>query len=131
MKIRVINNKAEISNLSQNDTVFHFSFQPSMKNMLNLVQRCPQIKAIGLLPNCHRAMSESLKMYIGSTDIQLFKGILKDYHDDANNYYEVSDSIIEMIKQLKKEGRSEDEIVHEVSGTGKFSEDLLRFIVGR
>jgi len=87
MKIRVISSKEEISSISKNDTVFHFSFQPSMKSVLSLVQRCPQIKAIGLLPNCHRSMSESLKMYIGSTDIQLFKGILKDYHDDANNYY--------------------------------------------
>lgn len=131
MKIRVISSKAEISSISKNATVFHISFQPSVKNIFDLVQRCPQIKAIGLLPNCHRAMSESLKMYIGSTDIQLFKGILKDYHGDANNYYEMPDSVIEMIKQLKKEGRSEDEIVREVSGTGKFSDDLLRFIVGK
>ena len=89
MKIRVISSKEEISSISKNDTVFHLSFQPSMKSVLNLVQRCPEIKAIGLLPNCHRAMSESLKMYIGSTNIQLFKGILRDYYDDAKSYYEV------------------------------------------
>jgi len=131
MKIRVISSKEGISSISKNDTVFHISFQPSMKNIFDLVQRCPKIKAIGLLPNCHRYMSESLKIYIGSTNIQLFKGILRGYHDDANNYYEVSDSVIETIKQLKKEGRSEDEIVREVSGTGKFSEGMVRFIVGR
>ena len=48
MKIRVIGRKEEISSLSKNDTIFHISFQPSMEDVFNLVQRCPGIKAIGL-----------------------------------------------------------------------------------
>jgi len=74
-------------------------------------------------------MCESLKMYLELSGIQLLKGNMWGHRGDVNKYYEVPDSMIETIKQLKKEGRSEDEIVREVSGTCKLSEDMVRFIV--
>ena len=131
MNIRVIGKKEEMSNLSQNDTILHISFQPSIEDLFNLVQRYPKVKAIELSKTYHRIMCESLKMYLELSGIQLLKGNMWGHRGDVNKYYKVPDSMIETIKQLKKTGRSKDEIVREVSGTGKFSEDLLRFIVGK
>ena len=114
MKIRVIGSKKEISSLSKSDTLFHISFQPSIEDLFNLVQRCPRIKAIEMSPIRHRNTCEYSLIYLKSEGIQLLNGKLWGHRRDVKKYYEVPDSVIETIKQLKKTGRSEDEIVREV-----------------
>ena len=129
MKIRLVASKKEILSLSKDDTIFHLSFQPSMNDLFNLVQRCPKIKANEIASHRHKVIGEYLQTYIRSTDIQLLKGNLQAQCIGANTHYKVPDSVIKTIKQLKKEGRSEDEIVRKVSGIGKLSENMLRFII--
>jgi hypothetical protein len=128
MKIRVIGKKEEIFNLSKNDDVIHISFKPSTEDFMKLVQRCPKIKAIELSPLRHKYTCESSLIYIKSEGIQLFNGKLWGHCGDVNEYYEIPDSVIETIKQLKNEVRSEDEIVREVSKTSKLGEDLIQWI---
>lgn len=129
MKIRVISSKEEISSLSENDTIFHISFQPSTEDFMKLVQRCPEIKAIQLSPLRHKHTCESSLIYIKSKGIQLLNGKVWGHRRDMNEYSEIPDSVIETIKQLKNEGRSEDEIVFEVSRISKLSENMVHLIV--
>lgn len=131
MKIRVISSKKEILNLSKNDTIFHISFQPSTEDLIKLVQRCPGTEAIEMSPQRHKNTHESSRICMESVGVQLLNGKLWGHRGDVSKYCEVSNDVIETIKQLKKEGRSEDQIVRKVSGICKFSEDLLRFIIGR
>lgn len=131
MKIRVIGSKKEISSLAKNDTLFHISFQPSTEDLIKLVQRCPGTEAIEMSPLRHRNTHEPSRIFMESVGVQLLNGKLWGHRGDMKKYYEVPDSVIKTIKQLKKTGRSEDQIVREISGIGKFSDDLLRFIVGR
>lgn len=131
MKIRLVASKKEILSLSKDDTIFHLSFQPSMNDLFNLVQRCPKIEAIEISSHRYKVIGKYLQTYIRSTDIQLLKGNLQAHCIGVNTHYEVLDSVIKTIKQLKREGRPEDEIVHKVSGIGKLSENMLQFIVRR
>jgi len=59
----------------------------------------------------------------------LIKGNLQAHCIGTKTHYEVPDSVMESVKQLKKEELNEDEIVHKIVGTDKLSERL--FIIFR
>lgn len=46
MKIRVVSSREEINTLSPNEEIVHFSYRPSNTNILELVMKCPQVKAL-------------------------------------------------------------------------------------
>lgn len=129
MKIRVLGNREEISNLSEDDVIIHIAFRPSNKDIFTLVQQCPNVKSIEIPASYHKTISKSIMMYLEMADIKLLKGDMWGHRRDLNKYYEVSDSLTRAIDQLKKEGKSDDEIVREVSKTSKLSEEMLRFML--
>ncbi|MGP8320359.1 MAG: DUF1699 family protein [Methanosarcinaceae archaeon] len=129
MKIKVVGSREEISNLSEEDIAIHLAFRPSNKDVFNLVQKCPNIKSIEIPASYHKTMSKSIQMYFDMAGIQLLKGDVWGHRGNMNKYYEVPDSITEDIDQLKKEGKSDDEIVREVTQSSKLSEGIVRFML--
>ena len=129
MKIRVVGTREEMSSLSEDDIAIHLAFRPSNKDVFELVQKCPNVKSIEIPPSYHKSMSKSILMYLEMADIKLLKGDMWGHRRDLNKYYEISDSVTGTIDQLKKEGKSDDEIVREVSKTSKLSEEMLRFML--
>jgi len=129
MKIRVVGSREEISSLSNEEIVIHIAFRPSSKDIFELVQKCPNIKSIEIPSSYYKTISKSIMMYLEMVDIKLLKGDMWGHRRDLNKYFEVSDSLTETIDKLKKEGKSDDEIVREVSRTSKLSEEMLRFML--
>jgi len=131
MKIRVVGHREEISTLSEDDIAIHLAFRPSNTDIFSLVQKCPNIKSIEIPSSYHKTISKSIMMYLEMADIKLLKGDMWGHRRDLNKYYEVSESVTGTIDRLKKEGKSDDEIVREVSKTSKLSEEMLRFMLKR
>ncbi|HJH31317.1 MAG TPA: DUF1699 family protein [Methanosarcinaceae archaeon] len=129
MKIKVVGSREEITNLSKEDIAVHLAFRPSNKDVFNLVQACPNIKSIEIPSSYHKTMSKSIQMYFDMAGIQLLKGDVWGHRGNLNKYYEVSDSITDKIDQLKKDGKTDDEIVREVTQSSKLSEGMVRFML--
>ena len=46
MRIRVVSSRNEITNLNSNEKMVHLAFRASNVDFLNLMQRCPRLRAI-------------------------------------------------------------------------------------
>ncbi|MGP8338026.1 MAG: DUF1699 family protein [Methanosarcinaceae archaeon] len=129
MKIKIVGKREEISNLSKEDIAIHLAFRPSNEDVFNLVQTCPNIESIEIPPSYYKTISKSIQMFFGMTGIKLLKGDVWGHRGNMNKYYEVPDSIIGEINQLKKDGESDDDIVRKITPSNKLNEDMVRFIL--
>ena len=129
MKIRVVSSKEEINSLGDSVEIVHLAFRPSNKDILILVQICPNLKAIHI-PNSHKKMiSESTQMFLGMQNIDLLEGDVWGYRKNIN--YEIKSQIFDQMAELRKEGASEEEILSRMLVETHLSKDLIRFLIQR
>ena len=50
MKIRVISSREEIGSLMPNEKIVHLAYRASNVDFLNLMQRCPRLRAVQIPP---------------------------------------------------------------------------------
>ncbi len=129
MKIRVVSSKEEINSLGDSVEIVHLAFRPSNKDILILVQICPNLKAIHI-PNSYKKMiSESTQMFLGMQNIDLLEGDVWGYRKNIN--YEIKSQIFDRMAELRKEGASEEEILSRMLVETHLSKDLIRFLIQR
>ncbi|MDR0767083.1 MAG: DUF1699 family protein [Methanosarcinales archaeon] len=128
MKIRVINSKEDIETLKTNDKIIHLAFRPSTKDIMTLVSRCPSVKAIHVPNSYRKTMSESIQMFLIIQKVALLEGDVWGNRTDINKHYEIPKELISVIKELKGNNVSTEDIISYVRDT-KLSADLVRFIL--
>jgi len=131
MKIRVVSSKEEIPTI-ENEEIAHLTFRPSNKDIFTLVKTCPKLKAIQI-PTSYtktiKAISKSTLMSLEMRGIELLEGDVCGHRKDINEYYEIKPQIFDRIKELKNEGKSQDEIISELGVETRLGKDLIGFLV--
>jgi hypothetical protein len=129
MKIRVVSSKDEIDSLSKSEKILHLTFRPSNKDIFDLIQKCPEVKAIHMPGSYLKTISDSTKMLLDMQGVSLLEGDIWGHRKDINEYYEIKQEAFDTIEELKKEGLSEAEILKRMKRTFRLSEDLLQFLM--
>jgi hypothetical protein len=129
MKIRVVSSREEIFTLHSNEQVVHLAFRPSNKDVFALVETCPKIEVIQLPQSYRRTISKSIDMFLEMQRIKLIEGDVWGHRKDLNEYYDVPSSVIEIIKSLKNEGKSTEDIEEEVSKKTKMNSEMVAYIL--
>ncbi|MCD4815948.1 MAG: DUF1699 family protein [Methanosarcinales archaeon] len=129
MKIRVVSSKDEISTLDSDEEIVHLAFRPSNKDIFALVNRCPGLKALHIPGSYKKTVSKSIGMFLEMQQIQLMEGDVWGHRKDINEYYEIKASILDRIRELKKEGVSEKDIHNKMTTETRLSPDLISFLI--
>jgi hypothetical protein len=129
MRIRVVSSKKEIEELGQDEEMVHLAFRPSNTDILSLIMKCPQIKALHIPNSYKRSISDSSKMYLKMRDIELLEGDVWGHRKDINEYSEISPSVYERIKECQRIGMNEENIIEKLARETRLGTDLISFIV--
>ena len=128
MKIRVVSSKEEIPTIG-NEEIVHMAFRPSNKDIFTLVQTCPGLKGIHIPTSYMKTISNSTLMFLEMRNITLLEGDVWGHRKDINEYYEIKPQIIDRINELKKEGKSKEEIISLLGKETRLGRDLIGFLV--
>jgi len=131
MRIRVVSSREEIFTLNSNERIVHLAFRPSNKDIFGLVETCPKIEVIQLPKSYMRTVSKSIEMFLQMQRVQLIEGDVWGHRKDINEYYSISPSIIEKIKEMKIEGKSTEEIEKRVSRESKLNLEMVTYILNK
>ncbi len=88
MRIRVLNSKQEIENV-HDEKVIHLSFRPSDVDMLEIIKRCPELKAVQIPTSYISSISVNMPRIMEMQGIALLEGDIKS--TSTTRYMEVSD----------------------------------------
>jgi hypothetical protein len=131
MKIRVVSSREEIFTLNPNERIVHLAFRPSNKDILALVETCPKVEVIQIPKSYRRTVSKSIEMFLQMQRIQLIEGDVWGHRKDINEYYTVPSSVIENIKEMKLEGKSNADIEAKVSRESKINPEMVAYIMNK
>lgn len=131
MKIRVVSSREEIPKIDTNEKVIHFAFRPSNKDIFSLVKRCPNVDVIQIPSSYRKTLSKSIEMFLDMQNIKLIEGDVWGHRKDINEYYSIPPAVIDKIKEMKSEGKSNDDIADKLSREGKMNKEMLRYVLGK
>jgi hypothetical protein len=128
MRIKVISSKEEIPTI-KHEKIVHMSFRPSSKDVFALVKTCPGLKGIHIPASYTKTISKSTLMFLEMHNITLMEGDIWGHRKDISEYYEIKPKILDKIKELKGEGKSQDEIISQLVLETRLSKDLIGFLI--
>jgi hypothetical protein len=131
MQIRVVSSREEIFTLNPNERLVHLAFRPSNKDIFGLVETCPKIEVIQLPKSYMATVSKSIEMFLQMQRIQLLEGDVWGHRKDINEYFTISSSVIEKIKDMKTEGRPAEEIEKKISRESKLNPEMIAYILNK
>ncbi len=131
MKIRVVSSREEIPSLNPNEKVIHLAFRPSNKDVFVLAETCPKIEAIQLPKSYKRTVSKSIEMFLEMQKINLLEGDVWGHRKDINEYYNVSQSVLEKIQELKADRFTNEVIAEKLSRESKLNSDMILYILSK
>jgi hypothetical protein len=131
MRIRVVSSREEIFTLNPNERLVHLAFRPSNKDIFGLVETCPKIEVIQLPKSYMATVSGSIEMFLKMQRIQLLEGDVWGHRKDINEYFTISSSVIEKIKEMKNEGKAAEEIEKKVSRESKLNPGMVGYILAK
>ncbi|MPN02552.1 hypothetical protein SDC9_149768 [bioreactor metagenome] len=129
MRIRVVSSREEIFTLNPNERLVHLAFRPSNKDIFGLVETCPKIEVIQIPKSYMATVSKSTEMFLQMQRIQLLEGDVWGHRKDINEYFTISSSVIEKIKEMKNEGKTTEEIEKKVSRESKLNPGMVSYIL--
>jgi hypothetical protein len=129
MKIRIVSSKEEITSLDPGEKLIHLAFRPSNKDIISLLQTCPDAKAIQVPPSYIRKVSISNMMLLDMKGIALLEGDVWGHRKDVNEYYEIKPEIFDRIKELKKEGLSDADLLKKLGRETQLGSDLIKYLL--
>lgn len=129
MKIRIVSSKEEIKSLEPSEELIHLAFRPSNSDIFSLMQTCPDAKAIHIPASYIKTISDSTRRLLDMKEIELLEGDVWGHRKDINEYYEIKPEVFDRMKELKKEGLSEGDIVNKLGRQTQLSGDLLKFLL--
>jgi hypothetical protein len=129
MKLRVVSSRREITDLNRNEQVVHLAFRASNMDVMNLVQSCPRLRAVQIPPSYHETLSRAAQQFLDIQGVELLIGDVWGHRKDIEEYYSVSDKVIQRISNLISEGYSIEDTIKRVRRETKLSEDLIKYIL--
>ncbi|MDD1757957.1 MAG: DUF1699 family protein [Methanotrichaceae archaeon] len=129
MKLRVVSSKREITDLNRNEQIVHLAFRASNMDVMNLVQSCPRLRAVQIPPSYHETMSRAAQQFLEIQGVELLRGDVWGHRKDIDEYYNVSEKVVQRISNLISEGYSIEDTVKRVQRETKLSEDLIKYIL--
>jgi hypothetical protein len=129
MRIRVISSREEIFMLNPNERIVHLAFRPSNKDIFSLVETCPKIEVIQLPKSYIATISKSIEMFLEMQRIQLIEGDVWGHRKDINEYYTIPISVIEKIREMKNEGKSNEDIEAKVLRENRLNPEMVAYII--
>jgi hypothetical protein len=129
MKIRVVSSKDEINTLNPNEEIVHLAFRPSNTDILTLIIRCPQVKALHIPASYLKSISDSTRMYLKMQGIELLKGDVWGHRKDINEYYEIPQELFDRLKQLRTDKMPEQDILEKLTRETRLGSDFISFLV--
>ncbi len=131
MKIRVISTRDEIQNLNFNEKVIHISFRPSNVDFLNLMKKCPRLRAIQVPPSYLKTMSKAMKGFLEMQGVDLLKGDVWGHRKDLDEYITIEDRTLNDIRSLMSKGMALDDVKEEIQKTTNINPELIMYIAER
>lgn len=131
MRIRVVSSKKEIQDLDQDEEIVHLAFRPSNTDILAIVMKCPQVKALHIPSSYIKSISDSSRMYLKMRDLELLEGDVWGHRKDINEYSEISSNVYGRIKECQQVGMDEESIIEKLARETKLGKDLISFIVNK
>ncbi|AKB30232.1 Ribosomal protein S6 [Methanosarcina siciliae C2J] len=121
----MVTSRDEILSLEHEEKAVHLAFRPSDRDLFSLVKTCPGIEILQLPASSYEGLSKFIKMFLGSSGIHLVKGDVSGHWHDLNNYFVIPSYVLEKIKELEVQGRTEEEIIEEITSLRKISPDMV------
>ncbi len=72
---------------------------------------------------------KSIEMFLEIQKIQLIEGNVCGHRKNVNEYYAISSSVTEKIKEMKSEGKSNADIEAKVSRENMLNPELVAYII--
>lgn len=129
MKIRVVSSKDEINTLETDEQIVHLAFRPSNKDIFSLASTCPKLKAVHIPSSYIKTVSKSIRLFLEMQNIKLLEGDVWGHRKDINEYYEIKKSVYDKIEKLKKEGKTQEDILRKMMKETRLSPDLIEFVL--
>ena len=108
--------------------MIHLAFRASNVDFLNLMQRCPRLRAIQLPTSYHKTMSNAIGVFLEMQGIELLEGDVWGHRKDLDEYYTVEDATITEIRTLAASGLSTDDVAAKVQKNARIGSDLIKYI---
>jgi hypothetical protein len=125
IRIRVVTNRDEILSLEAEEKAVHLAFRPSDKDLFNLLKNCPKIELLQLPASSYDGLSKFIRMYLASAGLHVVKGDVSGHWHDLNNYFVIPAYVLEKITELKIQGKTEEEIIEDITSIRKISPDMV------
>ena len=128
MRLRVVSEKTEITNLNPNEKMVHMAFRASNVDFLNLMQRCPRLRTVQVPHSYQKTMSNAIQVFLEMQGIELLEGDVWGHRKDLDEYYTVEDATIEEIRTLAASGATADDVANQIQRKAKIGIDLIKYI---
>src|SRR5271157_6383680 len=114
MRLRVVSERTEISNLNPNEKMVHMAFRASNVDFLNLMQRCPRLRTIQVPHSYQKTMSNAIRVFLEMQGVEMLVGDVWGHRKDLDEYYTVDDATIEEIRNLAASGIASDDVADQI-----------------
>ena len=128
MRLRVVSERTEISNLNPSEKMVHLAFRASNVDFLNLMQKCPRLRTVQVLHSYQKTMSNAIKVFLDMQGIELLEGDVWGHRKDLDEYYTVAEATIEEIRTLAASGATADDVANQIQKKAKIGQDLIKYI---
>ena len=128
MRLRVVSERTEISNLNPSEKMVHLAFRASNVDFLNLMQRCPRLRTVQIPHSYQKTMSNAIQLFLEMQGIELLGGDVWGHRKDLDEYYTVEDATIEEIRTLAASGATADDVTNQIQRKSRLSPDLIKYI---
>ncbi len=128
MRIRVVSERNEIPSLNTNEKMVHLAFRASNVDFLNLMQRCPRLRAIQTPSSYHKTMSNAIQVFLDMQGVELLEGDVWGHRKDLDEYYTVEDATMEEIRTMVASGQSADDVATQIQKKARLGPDLIKYI---
>jgi hypothetical protein len=128
MRIRVVSSKNEISELNMNEKVVHLAFRASNVDVLDLMKRCPRLRAIQVPPSYNKTTSRAIRVFLEMQGVDLLEGDVWGHRKDIDEYFTVSDDTVQEIESLVTDGADVDEAAAKIQEKARLAPDLIKYI---
>ena len=128
MRLRVVSERTEISNLNPSEKMVHLAFRASNVDFLNLMQRCPRLRTVQVLHSYQKTMSNAIKVFLDMQGIELLEGDVWGHRKDLDEYYTVEEATIKEIRTLAASGATADDVANQIQKKAKIGQDLIKYI---
>jgi hypothetical protein len=129
MKLRIVSSRDEIRTLNSNEKMVHLAFRPNNVDLLELIKRCPELRAIQIPHSYFKTISDACLVLMNIEGIQLLAGDVWGHRKDLNEYLIIDKTIIQEIISLAKKGALAENIADQIKENVRLSPDFIKYII--